>query len=43
MGGNGRLMVINGCGASFSKDNTYDAWVQQTGCNDTSQVAVGIG
>ena len=37
----GRMMLINGCGAGFSKDNTYDSWVQQTGCNDTRQVSVG--
>jgi hypothetical protein len=37
------VAAFNGCGDSYAKDGMYEGWSQHTGCNDTRQVAVGLG
>jgi len=41
VGQTGRMMLIDGCGGAWSKDDPTAAWTRQTGCDNARQVAVG--
>jgi surface antigen len=37
----GRMMIINGGGAAYAKDNLADGWSQETAAGDATSIAVG--